>query len=56
MEALSKFESYEGEMLNEGLTSLLTDCHFDHLVSEDCCHSTFIVNTEVIWEGYQNTL
>ena len=47
-EALSKFGSYEGEMLNGDLTSLLADRHFDRLVSEDRCRLTFVVDTEVI--------
>ena len=47
-EASSKFGSYEGEMLNEDLTNLPADRHFDCLVSEDRCHSTFVVDTEVI--------
>ena len=39
-------------MLNEDLTSLPADCHFDHLVSEDRCRSTFVVDTEVIGVGH----
>jgi hypothetical protein len=51
-EPSSKFGSYEGEMLNGDLTNLLADRHFDRLVSEDRCHSTFVVNIEVIEVGH----
>ena len=53
-EASSKFESYEGEMLNGDLTSLPADRHFDRLVSEDRCRSTFAVDTEVIGVGHHS--
>ena len=39
-------------MLNEDLTSLPADCHFDRLVSKDRCRSTFAVDTEVIGVGH----
>jgi hypothetical protein len=51
-EPSSKIESYEGEMLNEDLTSLLADRHFDRLVSEDRWRSTFVVDIEVIEVGH----
>jgi hypothetical protein len=51
-EPSSKIGNYEGEMLNRELTSLLTDRHFDHLVSEDRCHSTFAVDVEMIGVGH----
>ena len=51
-EAASKIESYEGEMLNEDLTCLPLDLHFDRLASEDRCHLTFAVDTEVIGVGH----
>ena len=44
-----KVGSYE---LNGDLTSLLTDCHFECLVSEDHCCSTFAMDTEVIGVGH----
>ena len=47
-EPSSKFGNYEGEMLNGDMTSLLADRHFDCLVSEDRCRSTFAVDIEVI--------
>jgi hypothetical protein len=43
----SKIGSYEGETLNRDLKSLPADRHFDRLVSEDRCHLTFAVDTEV---------
>ena len=39
-------------MLIEDLTSLLADHHFDRPASEDCCHSTFAVDSEVIRAGH----
>ena len=47
-EEASKIGSYEGGMLNGDLTNLPVDRHFDRLVSEDRCHLTFVVDTEVI--------
>ena len=44
-----KVGSYE---LNRNLTSLPTDRHFDRLVSEDRCRSTFVMDTEVIGVGH----
>jgi hypothetical protein len=35
-------------MLNGDLTSLPADRHLDHLVGEDRCRLTFVVDTEVI--------
>ena len=51
-EAWSKFGSYEGEVLNEDLTSLPAVRRFDRLVNEDYCRSTFVVDTEVIGVGH----
>ena len=51
-EALLKFGSYEDETLNGDLTSLPADRHFDCLVSEDHCRSTFAMDTEVIGVGH----
>ena len=51
-EASSKFGSYEGEMINGDLTTLPADRHFDRLVSEDRCRSTFVVDTGVIGVGH----
>ena len=48
----SKIGSYEGEMLNGDLTSLPVERHFDRLVSEEHCHLTFAVDTEVIGMGH----
>jgi hypothetical protein len=55
VEASSKIGSYEGEMLNGDLTNLRASrhWHFDRHVSEDHCHLTFAVDTEVIGVGYQ---
>ena len=47
-ETSSRFGSYEGEILNVDLTNLPAECHFDRLVSEGRCLSTFVVDTEVI--------
>lgn len=43
-----KFGGYEDEMLNEDLTSLRADHHFDRLVSEDHWRLAFVVDTEAI--------
>jgi hypothetical protein len=51
--ASSKIGGYEDEMLNGDLTSLPADRHFDRLVSEDRCHSTFAVDTEAIEVGHR---
>ena len=51
-EVSSKFGSYEGEMINGDLTTLPADRHFDRLVSEDRCRSTFVVDTGVIGVGH----
>ena len=48
----SKIGNYEGEMLNGDLTSLPVERHFDRLVSEEHCHLTFAVDTEVIGMGH----
>ena len=39
-------------MLIEDLTSLQADHHFDLPASEDRCHSTFAVDSEVIGAGH----
>jgi hypothetical protein len=39
-------------MLNGDLTNLPADSHFDRLVSEDRCRSTFVVDTEAIGVGH----
>jgi hypothetical protein len=51
-EEASKIGSYEGEMVTGDLTSLPADRHFDRLVSEDHCHLTFAMDTEVIEVGH----
>ena len=51
-EASLKVGSYEDGMLNEDLISLPADRHFDRPASEDRCHSTFAVDTEVIVVGH----
>ena len=52
-EASSKIEGYVDEVLNEDLTSLPADRHFDRLESEDrYYHSTIAVDTVVIGVGH----